>query len=112
LHNFDISGFTYPAAYVGLSFDVVNGTAHDLKQKLDKVFSSEFFNMMIPNFDKKLKYAVEGNKIHVAFVNESKVAKALSPELVATLISIQEELKVDQSVEAHLRFGFTPKSLL
>lgn len=73
LHNFDISGFSFPPAYASFSFAVADGKVAEVKAKLDEAFSSPFFGFIIPGFD-NFKIRTEGNKIHFGYALPSKIA--------------------------------------
>lgn len=95
-------------AYFNLSFDVVNITAQEFVEKLNVVLQHPMVQMFAEGI---ISVVAEGHKVNIGVLFPAQVAKQIRAfgELVNT---IQNELKVDQSAELHVRLAASPKDLL
>jgi len=111
MHNFNPATMSHPPAYFNFSFEVVNGSVHDVKNKIDTFLHSPIFAMFPEEVMKSFSIIEDGNKINFALMGPSKISSEFAP-FKDILDTVQCQLKVDQSVEVSLRLAASPKKLL
>lgn len=96
-------------AYAVISLDVRNGTGAEVVAKIDEMLKGDFWQFF-PIKD-MLSYVADENKLSVCVRVPSRIAPLIEPykEMIQV---IQDQLQVDQSVEACIRLAAKPKDLL
>jgi hypothetical protein len=89
-------------------FDVRNISAEDFVTKLNSVLEHPLVAMLLEG---KVSAIAEGSKVNLSVLFKAKVASQVRAfgELITI---IQDQLKVDQSLEVNLRLAASPKDLL
>lgn len=107
-HNIEAT-FEEGDAFFNLQFSLLNISAAEFIEKLQPVIQNPMVEMILRG---KISAVSEGHdKVNLAFKFPAKFAAAIK-EFHDIIKIIQDELKVDQSVEVHLRLATTMKKIL
>jgi hypothetical protein len=96
-------------AYISTSIEIRNGTAAEVVSKIDTMLEGDFWKFF--PLKSMISYIANGNKLEICFRAPSKLAPLIEP-YKDILHVIQNELQVDQSIEASVRLAAKPTDLL